>query len=75
MNFALALFVLPESRKGDSSARFDFKTLNPFRPLGWALSFTALLPLMTIFVIMNFVGTMYGTIWALFGRTCPSGTA
>src|SRR5688500_12445309 len=28
VNFALALFVLPESRKGDSSAKFDFKTLN-----------------------------------------------
>lgn len=68
VNFALALFVLPESRPGDANAKFDFKTLNPFRPLGWAFSFTALLPLMAIFVIMNFVGTVYGTIWALFGQ-------
>lgn len=67
-NFALALFVLPESRAGDSSARFDLGNLNPFRPLGWAFSFKALLPLMAIFVIMNFVGTMYGTVWALFGE-------
>ena len=37
LNFALALFVLPESRKGDASARFDLKNLNPLRPLGWAL--------------------------------------
>ncbi len=68
LNFALALFVLPESRKGDATTTFDFKALNPFRPLGWAMSFTALLPLMAIFVIMNFVGTMYGTVWALFGQ-------
>ena len=67
-NFALALFVLPESRAGDASARFDLGNLNPFRPLRWALTFRALLPLMAIFVIMNFVGTMYGTVWALFGE-------
>jgi DHA1 family tetracycline resistance protein-like MFS transporter len=68
LNFALALFVLPESRKGDEQAKFDFDTLNPFKPLGWALSFSTLLPLMAIFVIMNFVGTMYGTVWALFSQ-------
>ncbi|MDB5505666.1 MAG: tet [Devosia sp.] len=67
-NFALAWFVLPESRRGDASAKFDYANLNPFRPLGWALSFAPLLPLMAIFVVMNFVGTMYGTIWALFGQ-------
>src|SRR6218665_1434329 len=68
VNFALALFVLPESRKGTPGARFTWDTLNPFKPLKWALTFSALIPLMAIFVIMNFVGTMYGTIWALFGE-------
>nr|AIA14483.1 TetA [uncultured bacterium] len=68
VNFALALFVLPESRKGTSGARFSWDTLNPFKPLKWALTFRALIPLMAIFVIMNFVGTMYGTIWAMFGE-------
>lgn len=68
VNFALALFVLPESRPGTPGARFDFDTLNPFKPLKWALTFKALIPLMAIFVIMNFVGTMYGTIWALFSE-------
>lgn len=67
-NFALALLVLPESRKGDAGARFNAASLNPFKPLGWALTFKALLPLMAIFLIMNFVGTMYGTVWALFGE-------
>jgi MFS transporter, DHA1 family, tetracycline resistance protein len=68
VNFALALFVLPESRPGDASAKFDLAHLNPFKPLGWALTFKALLPLMAIFIIMNFVGTMYGTVWALFSQ-------
>ncbi len=67
-NFALAFFLLPESRPGDAAARFDLANLNPFRPLGWALSFAALLPMIAIFVLLNFVGTMYGTVWALFGE-------
>jgi DHA1 family tetracycline resistance protein-like MFS transporter len=65
-NFALALFVLPESRPGDAGTTFDLKTLNPFKPLGWALGFRALLPLIGVFVVLNFVGTIYGTVWALF---------
>jgi DHA1 family tetracycline resistance protein-like MFS transporter len=68
LNFALALFILPESRPGDATAKFDVANLNPFKPLGWALTFRALLPLMAIFVVMNFVGTMYGTVWAMFGE-------
>ncbi len=68
LNFALAFFVLPESRPGERGVKFSFESLNPFRPLGWAFTFKALLPLMAIFVIMNFVGTMYGTVWALFGQ-------
>jgi DHA1 family tetracycline resistance protein-like MFS transporter len=67
-NFALAYFVLPESRPGDAGTKFDLANLNPFKPLGWALTFKSLLPLMAIFVILNFVGTMYGTVWALFSQ-------
>ena len=68
LNFALAYFVLPESRPGQREARFDARTLNPFVPLKCALTFKALLPLMAIFLIMNFVGQMYGTVWVLFGE-------
>nr|AIA11749.1 TetA [uncultured bacterium] len=64
INFSLALFVLPESRPG-RAVQFEWSSLNPFIPLKWALTFKALIPLMAIFVIMNFVGTMYGTVWAL----------
>jgi len=68
VNFSLALFVLPESRPGTRDAKFEWKALNPFIPLKWALTFKALIPMMAIFVIMNFVGTMYGTVWALFSE-------
>lgn len=67
-NFALALFVLPESRPGQKGARLDWEVLNPFKPLKWALTFTALIPLIVIFLIINFVGNMYGTLWALFAE-------
>ncbi|MEO5805790.1 Tet(A)/Tet(B)/Tet(C) family tetracycline efflux MFS transporter [Devosia sp.] len=66
-NFALALFVLPESRQRDERT-FEWKNLNPFIPLKWALSFRALIPMMAIFVIFNFLGNMYGTVWALFSQ-------
>ncbi|CAN7272942.1 Tet(A)/Tet(B)/Tet(C) family tetracycline efflux MFS transporter [Devosia sp. LjRoot3] len=68
VNFALALFVLPESRPGKADARFTWETLNPFKPLAWAFNFKALVPLMAIFLIMNFVGTVYGTAWAQFSE-------
>jgi len=68
VNLALALFVLPESRPGARDARFDLDALNPFKPLRWALTFASLIPLLAIFVILNFVGSMYGTLWALFGE-------
>ena len=68
LNFALASFVLPESRKGQPIAGFKLRQLNPFGSLGWALTMPALLPMMAIFLIMNFVGNMYGTTWVLFSQ-------
>lgn len=68
LNFALALFVLPESRKGQPVQGFRLSQLNPFGSLGWALTVPALLPMMAIFLIMNFVGNMYGTTWVLFSQ-------
>jgi MFS transporter, DHA1 family, tetracycline resistance protein len=66
-NFALALFVLPESRPGQRGVKFDFKALNPLVPLFWAFTLKGLVPLLLVFFILNFVGNMYGTVWALFG--------
>lgn len=68
LNFALAYFVLPESRKGQPIQGFKLRQLNPFGSLGWALTMRALLPMMMIFLIMNFVGNMYGTTWVLFSQ-------
>lgn len=67
LNFALALFVLPESRPGRADTKFDLKALNPLVPLGWALTLKGLVPLLLVFFILNFVGNMYGTVWALYG--------
>jgi len=67
LNFALALFVLPESRPGQKDVKFDPKALNPLIPLAWAFTLRGLLPLLLVFFILNFVGNMYGTVWALFG--------
>ena len=68
LNLALALFVLPESRPGQRGAAFEWRSLNPFRPLGWALNLKGLLPLIGVFFVFNFVGQMYGTVWALWGQ-------
>ena len=67
LNFALALLVLPESRPGRADTRFEFKALNPLVPLFWAFTLKGLVPLLLVFFILNFVGNMYGTVWALFG--------
>jgi DHA1 family tetracycline resistance protein-like MFS transporter len=67
LNFALALFVLPESRPGRRDTKFDFKALNPLVPLAWAFTLKGLVPLIAVFFILNFVGNMYGTVWALYG--------
>ena len=75
LNFALALFVLPESRKGQVGTGFRLAQLNPFGSIGWALTFKSLLPLMAIFLIMNFVGNMYGTVWVLFSEDAYHWTA
>jgi DHA1 family tetracycline resistance protein-like MFS transporter len=67
LNFALAFFVLPESRPGQRNIRFEAKALNPLIPLSWAFGLRSLLPLIAVFLILNFVGNMYGTVWALYG--------
>jgi len=65
LNFALALFLLPESRPGKKE-KLGFKQLNPFAPLKWAMSFINIRPLLIVYVGFAFVGSIYGTIWVLF---------
>ncbi|MEJ0012734.1 MAG: Tet(A)/Tet(B)/Tet(C) family tetracycline efflux MFS transporter [Bauldia sp.] len=66
-NFALALFVLPESRKGVRTP-VTLSNFNPFASLRWAFTIKALLPLMALYFLFNFIGQVYGTIWALYGH-------
>src|SRR5215469_173187 len=49
LNFAIALFILPESHR-PSREPIDWQALNPLVPLGWALTFRALVPLLTVFL-------------------------
>jgi len=66
-NFLLALFVLPETRKSTSET-FDPASLNPLRPLRWALSMKGMLPVILIFFLLSFTGEAYGVSWALWGH-------
>ena len=66
-NFLLALFVLPETREA-TAGRFDPASLNPLRPLRWALSMKGMLPVILIFFLFSFTGEAYGVSWALWGH-------
>ncbi|MBB5366930.1 MULTISPECIES: TCR/Tet family MFS transporter [unclassified Janthinobacterium] len=66
-NFLLALFVLPESRTPQKQ-KIVLAELNPLRPLRWAFSMKALLPIICVFFILSATGEVYGTCWALWGH-------
>ncbi|MEO8757682.1 MAG: Tet(A)/Tet(B)/Tet(C) family tetracycline efflux MFS transporter [Devosia sp.] len=66
LNLILALTVLKEGRK-PSGERLDLKALNPFGPLKWAFSFSALVPLIALFLIFALNGDIPGTVWVLYG--------
>ncbi|WP_102959677.1 TCR/Tet family MFS transporter [Mangrovicella endophytica] len=66
-NLLLAFFVLPESRV-PSGEKIDFVSLNPLRPLRWAFSMKALMPVVGLFFVLSATGEVYGTCWALWGR-------
>jgi MFS transporter, DHA1 family, tetracycline resistance protein len=65
LNLLLALFVLPESHQPERKP-IDWRSLNPFAPLRWALSFRALVPLLAVFLLICLVGQTYSTVWVLF---------
>lgn len=66
LNLLLALFVLPESRKA-GGGNFDFKDLNPLRPLLWLWNFKPLLPMVAVAVVFGLVAAVPGTIWVFYG--------
>ena len=67
VNLILAFYFLPESRTGDGRV-FSWNQVNPFRPLGWALRFKEIRPLLLVYAGMAFVGTSYVTAWVLFAE-------
>ena len=66
-NLLLALFALPESRT-PSRTKIDLMSLNPFRPLRWALSMKSLMPVVILFFVLSGAGEVYGTCWTLWGN-------
>jgi DHA1 family tetracycline resistance protein-like MFS transporter len=65
INLALALFILPESHRPERKL-IDWRALNPFVPLRWALTSRALIPLLAAFFLISLVGQTYTTVWVLF---------
>ncbi|MET4387980.1 DHA1 family tetracycline resistance protein-like MFS transporter [Bradyrhizobium sp. F1.4.3] len=65
VNLLIALLVLPESHLA-AREPFEWRTLNPFAPLRWALNFRTLIPLLIVFLLVSLVGQTYSTIWVLF---------
>lgn len=65
-NLVLALFILPESHT-PTRERIDLASLNPLRPLRWALAMRDLLPIIFIFFLFSSTGEAYGVAWALWG--------
>ncbi|WP_421759952.1 Tet(A)/Tet(B)/Tet(C) family tetracycline efflux MFS transporter [Devosia sp.] len=65
LNLLVALFVLPESRKG-SGEKLSWKALNPVAPLLWLWEFKSLLPLVVVSVVFGLIAAVPGTIWVLY---------
>ncbi len=65
VNLLLAIFLLPESRKGKKQAT-SFKELNPFAPIIWAMKLISVRKLLLVSFMFSFIGTIYSTIWVLF---------
>ena len=65
LNLLVALFILPESRKG-SGEPLSWKALNPLAPLVWLWEFKSLLPLVAVSVVFGLIAAVPGTIWVLY---------
>lgn len=66
LNMLLALFVLPESRKGEAGP-LSWGAINPIAPLKWLAGLRGFLPLVLVFVLFELIATVPGVIWAVYG--------
>ncbi|WP_447920192.1 Tet(A)/Tet(B)/Tet(C) family tetracycline efflux MFS transporter [Achromobacter aegrifaciens] len=67
LNFVMALFLLPESRRG-ARQPIPLQALMPAYSFQWMRGKTVLVALMTVFFIMQFVGQVPATLWVIFGE-------
>ncbi|MBR0556919.1 TCR/Tet family MFS transporter [Ciceribacter sp. L1K23] len=67
INLLLAFVFLPESRAQDTQP-IRLASLNPLRPLEWAIAEKNLKPFLLLFFIFSATGEAYGTCWALWGQ-------
>ena len=67
INFALALFILPESRE-KSAIPLQLASFNPLAPMRWALGLSVILPLIGMFTLFALIGNIPGTVWVLYGQ-------
>jgi len=65
INLLLAIFLLPESRKGKKQ-KLKIKKLNPLSPIIWAYKQDSIRSLLFVFLAFTFIGSIYGTVWVLF---------
>jgi MFS transporter, DHA1 family, tetracycline resistance protein len=67
LNFLIGYLVLPESRPRETN-RTVGTSFRPFASLRWVWGMTALLPLLTIYIVVQLVGQVGGTIWVIYGE-------
>lgn len=67
LNFAMGLFVLPESHRGERKP-FETTHLNPFRSLRWVFGMREVLPFVVVYSIICAVSQAPIALWVIYGE-------
>lgn len=65
LNLILALVALPETRPPSTEAR-ERHSFAPFTQIRWAFRERMLRPLLGLYLALNLVGQVYGTVWVMY---------
>ncbi len=68
VNFLYGFFVLPESLAPEKRRKFTKSSLSPFKSLAWVAGQKLLLPLASVYFLLNLAGHFIGTMWAIYNR-------
>lgn len=68
VNFLYGYFVLPESLPPEKRRPMSGRSLSPFRSIIWVLRWKNLLPLVSVYFLLNMVGHFIGVMWAIYNR-------